>query len=114
MPLLHAPMALTLSAIGLDGRKVAVKLLSGRLTSNPSSVERFRQEGRVASQITHPHCVFVLGADADVVEAELGLAVGKQLRVSEELLGDDDAGEVYVYKRSPSPRAVLERLERKG
>lgn len=42
------------------------------------------------------------------------LAVGKQLRVSEELLGDDDAGEVYVYKRSPSPRAVLERLERKG
>ncbi|MEO7330415.1 MAG: DUF790 family protein [Minicystis sp.] len=42
------------------------------------------------------------------------LAVGKQLRVSEELLGEDDAGEVYVYKRSPSPRAVLERLDRKG
>jgi len=49
-----------------NGQRVAVKLLSGRLTSNPSSVERFRQEGRVASQISHPHCVFVLGADADV------------------------------------------------
>ncbi len=38
------------------------------------------------------------------------LAVGKQLRVSEEVLGEDDAGEVYVYKASMSPRAVLERL----
>ena len=26
------------------------------------------------------------------------LAVGKQLRVSEEVLGEEDAGEVYVYK----------------
>jgi len=49
-----------------NGQRVAVKLLSGRLASNPSSVERFRLEGRVASQITHPNCVFVLGADADV------------------------------------------------
>jgi uncharacterized protein len=40
------------------------------------------------------------------------LAVGKQLRVSEEVLGDEDAGEVYVYKRSISPREVLERLDR--
>jgi predicted nuclease of restriction endonuclease-like RecB superfamily len=38
------------------------------------------------------------------------LAVGKQLRVSEEVLGEDDAGEVYVYKATLSPRAVLARL----
>ena len=38
------------------------------------------------------------------------LAVGKQLRVSEEVLGEEDAGEVYVYKTALSPRAVLERL----
>ncbi len=38
------------------------------------------------------------------------LAVGKQLRVSEEVLGDEDAGELYVYKATMSPRAVLERL----
>ena len=38
------------------------------------------------------------------------LAVGKQLRVSEEVLGEEDAGEVYVYKMTISPRAVLERL----
>jgi hypothetical protein len=39
------------------------------------------------------------------------LAVGKQLRVSEEVLGEDDAGEVYVYKQTLSPRAVLARLQ---
>jgi serine/threonine protein kinase len=53
-------------AEGVDsGQRVAVKLLAGRLAANPAAVERFRQEGRVASQISHPHCVFVLGADAD-------------------------------------------------
>jgi eukaryotic-like serine/threonine-protein kinase len=47
------------------GTKVAVKLLSSRLASNPSSVERFRQEGRLASQLAHPRCVFVLSADTE-------------------------------------------------
>ncbi len=47
------------------GARVAVKLLSGRLSSSPTSVERFRQEGRLASQIAHPRCVFVLAADTD-------------------------------------------------
>jgi predicted nuclease of restriction endonuclease-like RecB superfamily len=41
------------------------------------------------------------------------LAVGKQLRVSEEVLGEDDAGELYAYKTTMSPRAVLERLQGK-
>lgn len=42
------------------------------------------------------------------------LAVPKHLRVSEEVLGDEDAGELYVYRRTMSPRAVLERLRAKG
>ncbi len=41
------------------------------------------------------------------------LAVGKHLRVSAELLGEEDAGEIYVYKTALSARAILERLERK-
>lgn len=48
-----------------SGQRVAIKLLSARLTGNLASVERFRQEGRVASQITHPRCVFVMRADTD-------------------------------------------------
>ncbi len=51
-------------APGSDAR-VAIKLLSSRLASNPSAVERFRQEGRLASQLTHPRCVFVLSADTE-------------------------------------------------
>ena len=43
----------------------------------------------------------------------LTLAVSKQLRVSEEVLGDDDAGEIYVYRATMSPRAVLDRLRRR-
>src|SRR5262245_4717575 len=34
-----------------SGKRVAVKLLSNKLASNPTSVERFRQEGRLASQL---------------------------------------------------------------
>jgi predicted nuclease of restriction endonuclease-like RecB superfamily len=45
--------------------------------------------------------------------ARLILAVGKQLRVSEAVLGEDDAGELYVYKTVMSPRAVLARLNRR-
>lgn len=48
-----------------SGERVAVKLLSPKLAANPTSVERFRQEGRLASQISHPRCVFVYGADTD-------------------------------------------------
>ena len=48
-----------------SGQHVAVKLLSSRLASSPASIERFRQEGRLASQVVHPRCVFVLSADTD-------------------------------------------------
>ena len=46
--------------------------------------------------------------------ARIILAVSKQLRVSEELLDEHDAGQLYVYGARMSPRAVLERLEARG
>ncbi|HZF50260.1 MAG TPA: DUF790 family protein [Polyangiaceae bacterium] len=48
--------------------------------------------------------------------ARILLAVSKQLRVSEEVLGEEDAGEIYAYGASMSPRAVLDHLsgERKA
>ena len=42
--------------------------------------------------------------------ARLILAVGKQLRVSQEMLEDNESGELYVYKGSMRPRVVLARL----
>jgi predicted nuclease of restriction endonuclease-like RecB superfamily len=43
--------------------------------------------------------------------ARLVLAVGKQLRVSEELLEDEHPGVVHVYKTSMSPKKVLALLD---
>lgn len=48
-----------------SGQRVALKLLSSKFAGSPVSMERFRQEGRLASQIAHPRCVFVYGADTD-------------------------------------------------
>jgi uncharacterized protein len=51
----------------------------------------------------------------ELVQAGLGhrivFAVGQQLRVSESVLDDDLPGALYVYKRTMSARAVLERVE---
>lgn len=46
--------------------------------------------------------------------ARIILAVGKKLRVSEEVLGEEDAGELYVYGASLSPRILLDRLNKKN
>lgn len=45
--------------------KVAVKLISPRLATDPVHVERFRLEGQLASQLHSPCCVFVLAADIE-------------------------------------------------
>jgi hypothetical protein len=47
------------------GRRVAVKLITAGAAAPPDHVERFRQEGRLASRLAHPHCVFVLAADEE-------------------------------------------------
>lgn len=45
------------------GRRVALKLIAHDRISSPEALERFRQEGRLASTVSHPRCVFVLAAD---------------------------------------------------
>ena len=45
------------------GRRVALKLISADFAASPAAVERFRREGRLASGVSHPRCVFVLAAD---------------------------------------------------
>jgi eukaryotic-like serine/threonine-protein kinase len=48
-----------------SGRRVAVKFLAPELADSPEAIARFRAEGRLASGISHPRCVFVLAADED-------------------------------------------------
>ncbi|MGL4553985.1 MAG: protein kinase domain-containing protein, partial [Gemmataceae bacterium] len=47
------------------GRRVAVKLIRPEFLDSAEAVERFRREGRLASTVIHPRCVFVLAADED-------------------------------------------------
>ena len=47
------------------GRRVALKIIAPGYVESPDAVERFRQEGRLASSLAHPRCVFVLEADED-------------------------------------------------
>ncbi len=46
-----------------QSQRVAIKVISAEYVSSHEAVERFRQEGRLASAVTHPRCVFVLGVD---------------------------------------------------
>jgi len=44
-------------------RKVALKLIAPEYARSSEALERFRQEGRLASLLEHPRCVFVMAAD---------------------------------------------------
>jgi hypothetical protein len=48
------------------GRRVALKVIRSEYAdASDEAVERFRREGRLASMVTHPRCVFVLAALED-------------------------------------------------
>jgi|GEM_PF-2034957 len=47
------------------GNRVALKVLSNKWLNSPESLQRFKQEGKIASSINHPRCVFVKAADED-------------------------------------------------
>jgi hypothetical protein len=74
------------------GRHVALKLIAPEFAASAETVERFRQEGRLASAIAHPRCVFVLAADEDA---------GRPYIVMELMPGD--TLETLVERQGPLP-----------
>lgn len=52
-------------AVDPNGNLVAVKILSQQWSRSPESLQRFKMEGKIASAINHPRCVFVKAADED-------------------------------------------------
>jgi hypothetical protein len=48
-----------------SGRRVALKLIAPDYADSSDAIERFRREGRLASTLAHPRCVFVLAADEE-------------------------------------------------
>ncbi|MFN7734112.1 MAG: protein kinase domain-containing protein [Pirellula sp.] len=69
-------------AVDSSGRSVALKLLSPDLACSPDALARFKQEGMIASQINHPHCVFVhrVDEDAGTPFIAMELMTGKTLK----------------------------------
>ncbi|MBI3408284.1 MAG: protein kinase [Planctomycetes bacterium] len=47
------------------GLRVALKLVQPEHSASKEAIDRFRQEGELASRLAHPRCVFVLAADED-------------------------------------------------
>src|SRR5688500_3625954 len=53
------------AACETTGQRVALKLLAPQFAAHPTALERFRQEGQLASRVAHPRCVFVFAADEE-------------------------------------------------
>ena len=65
-----------------SGGAVAIKLLSPNLASSADALARFKQEGLIASQINHPHIVFVHRVDEEngIPFIAMELMTGKTLK----------------------------------
>ena len=95
------------------GRRVALKLLPAKFTTDPERVRRFEQEARAASATSHPNILTIY--EIGQVETETGVThfmamefvEGKTLRQRlKQGLKLDDAIEVAVQTaRSPRPTA---------
>ena len=48
---------------GDDQRRVALKVLGAKNRASREAIQRFEQEGRLAASLSHPHCVYVFGAE---------------------------------------------------
>jgi hypothetical protein len=77
--------------------RVALKLISADYAQSPEAVERFRQEGRLASLIAHPRCVFVLAADEEA---------GRPYIVMELMHGDTLDDHIRHWGPLPEAKAV--------
>jgi hypothetical protein len=85
-----------------SGRRVALKLVGGGEPGSIDTLERFRREGRLASAISHPRCVFVLAADEDC---------GRPYIVMELMPGRTLADEVRERGPLPPAEAVAKILD---
>jgi eukaryotic-like serine/threonine-protein kinase len=81
-PLGGGGMGVVYEAESSSGQRVAVKLMRPEVRHSSASEERFRQEGRLASGIAHPRCVFVHGVDqeADRPYIVMELMTGETLK----------------------------------
>jgi uncharacterized RDD family membrane protein YckC len=85
-----------------SGRHVALKLIAPELAGSADTVERFRQEGRIASMVVHPRCVFVHAVDEDA---------GRPYIVMELMPGETLKDLVNRRGPLPPPQAIAKILD---
>jgi hypothetical protein len=114
-----------------SGRRVALKLISADFVTSPETVQRFRQEGRLASMVIHPRCVFVLAAEEeagrpfivmelmpgttlqDLIKEKGALPPGEAvLKILDVIEGLEEAHELGVVHRDVKPSNCF--LDRDG
>jgi hypothetical protein len=78
------------------GRRVALKVLSPELEYSDEAYARFEREARLAASISHPRCVFVLGAH----ELEGSPAISMELMTGETLQDRIEAEGAFAPARA--------------
>lgn len=101
-------MGTVYEATDAAGNHVALKVLSTKRLTSPEALQRFKQEGKIASSINHPRCVFVKAADEDdgVPYIVMELMTGKTLK---DLVRDD--GPLSIKKAVPVILDILDALQ---
>jgi hypothetical protein len=101
-------MGTVYEATDTAGNHVALKVLSNKWLNSPESLQRFKQEGRIASSINHPRCVFVKAADEDqgIPYLVMELMTGKTLK---DLVRDQ--GPLSIKKAVPVILDILDALQ---
>jgi serine/threonine protein kinase len=101
-------MGTVYEAIDPNGNLVALKLLSSKWSHSSASLQRFKQEGKIASAINHPRCVFVKAVDEDqgVPYIVMELMTGKTLK---DLVKDQ--GPIPISKAVPIILDILDGLQ---
>jgi len=82
-----------------SGQRVALKVILPDLGTSEEAMDRFRQEGQLASGISHPNCVFVLEADQQ----------GEYPYIAMELVKGTDLDE---HVRENGPLEILDALRK--
>lgn len=96
------------------GRRVAIKVLTGRLAHRDEFVERFRQEARAAARVDHPNIVRAFDVDhaGNVHYLVMEYIQGTDLQQRVEEHGPLEAAEVAEYIRQAA--AGLAHVHRAG
>jgi hypothetical protein len=91
-------------------RQVAVKVLNSSYVQDPSSVERFRAEARIAAKLSHPNIVAVFDAEAHRTPLRLVAVAGIVVALMVAMLWPDGRAPAESAQANPTIPATFTSL----